>query len=129
VSSLDLVPTFLSLAGERPPKDAVLDGIDVSGYWAGTVKRLPDRMLFFRMGGGGGKDGAKGGSRPYAVVHGNWKILSAAKGYQLYDLATDPGETRDLSGREPRRAETMYAAYQKWDREMDAYFGSFGDGP
>jgi arylsulfatase A-like enzyme len=39
---------------------------------------------------------------------------------ELYDLASDPGETRDLSGEQPERVRELLDAMAAWRRSVDA---------
>ncbi|WP_174273553.1 arylsulfatase [Sphingomonas bacterium] len=51
------------------------------------------------------------GSR--SIREGDWKITDISDGrWRLYDIAADPGETRDLSDREPTRKAALIKA---WD--------------
>ena len=51
---------------------------------------------------------------------GNWKWIESAKGGGLFDLAADPGETKDLSHEKPDVLANMKARWNAWRREMDA---------
>ncbi len=51
---------------------------------------------------------------------GHWKWLDSAKGKGLYDLATDPGETNDLSQENPDVVKLMQTRFAAWKKEMDA---------
>jgi arylsulfatase A len=44
-----------------------------------------------------------------AIRQGNWKLIYFVKAnrYELYDLATDPGERTDLSGQQPARLASL----------------------
>src|SRR5205807_10568699 len=48
VSTLDLLPTFLALAGGKPPSGRVLDGWDVSPVLFGTGPSPRDVMFYYR---------------------------------------------------------------------------------
>jgi len=50
----------------------------------------------------------------------NWKWLDSAKGTGLYDLASDPGETKDLSAEKPEVLKMMQERFAQWRFEMDA---------
>ncbi|MEQ1843692.1 MAG: N-acetylgalactosamine-6-sulfatase, partial [Verrucomicrobiales bacterium] len=54
-----------------------------------------------------------------AMRVGQMKWLESAKGGGLYDLATDPGETRDLTLDQPAVAAEMKARFEQWRVEMD----------
>jgi arylsulfatase A-like enzyme len=54
-----------------------------------------------------------------AWVQGDWKLhrIANAQGrvtWELYDLAADPAESRDLSDAQPQRVETMRRALEGW---------------
>lgn len=54
-----------------------------------------------------------------AVRKGDWKLLRLdapfkTADWQLFDLAKDPGETRDLAAEQPEKLREMIAAYQQY---------------
>ncbi len=54
-----------------------------------------------------------------ALFQGDYKITrvnppQGDRQWRLYDLARDPGETRDLAAEQPERFQTMIAAYKAW---------------
>ena len=50
-----------------------------------------------------------------AMREGQWKLVSRHKGaWELYDIATDRTEMRDLAGVQPERVAAMAAAWQRW---------------
>ena len=54
-----------------------------------------------------------------ALRAGNWKILSNGKDgpWELYDLAKDRCEQRDLAGADPERVRKMVAQWEQHDAE------------
>ena len=61
-----------------------------------------------------------------ALYRGNWKItrLSAPLGdsqWRLYDVSTDPGETRDLSAENPKLFEEMKAEYKSYSQTVGVF--------
>jgi arylsulfatase A-like enzyme len=55
-----------------------------------------------------------------ALRQGDWKIVDIGDGtWRLFDIAKDPGETRDLAAREPARVAALTRAWQ-------AYAGDVG---
>lgn len=48
---------------------------------------------------------------------GDWKLVDLGDGWKLYNLAEDPGETRDRSAEEPARVKTLTAAWDAYARE------------
>lgn len=85
VSLLDLAPTLLELAGRRPAADAL--GISLVPALVGG--RLPEARPLVAL-----------ESRQRSVIEGPWKLIvtPAASAVELYNIKSDPGERRDLSG-------------------------------
>jgi uncharacterized sulfatase len=110
VTTLDLFPTFVSLARGTLPPNVKYDGGDVSRLLTGEIDRLP----------GHGIDGGREllfwyQDHPLALRSGRYKYLRAGWWWSnptLYDLEADPGETKDLSPDRPDLAEQL-------DRRID----------
>lgn len=51
-----------------------------------------------------------------SVIHGEWKGIWNIEPdtFELYDRATDPGETTDVSARHPAMAKTMWESAREW---------------
>ena len=53
---------------------------------------------------------------------GNWKIVSlAGKPWELYNLAEDRTETRNLAEREPQRLKEMTASWEAWAKSSQVF--------
>jgi arylsulfatase A-like enzyme len=102
VSTLDLLPTLVTLAGGRPPADREMDGSDVSPLFLGTGPGSRKGMFFYR------------GETLYAVRNGPYKahfITENAYGSDrqrkehnpplLYNLDRDPSERFDIGKEHP----------------------------
>lgn len=85
VQLIDLLPTFLDLAGLPP--DPGLQGRSLSKLLAGVEDPTPVDALTI----------ASFDGRRTALVRGHWKLIFEAPGLdeELFDLATDPGEARN----------------------------------
>jgi len=101
---MDVLPTFVRLAGGRPPA-AAIDGRDVWPLLAGEPgARSPHEAFFYYY-----------GEQLQAVRSGPWKLHLALgaratgtvgkaggpRKAQLFDVARDPGETEDLHAQRP----------------------------
>jgi arylsulfatase A len=98
-STLDLLPTFLAMAGGSLPPDRLYSGVDLTALLSGAETRLP----------GPGVDGGREtihyfSSTPSAIRTGRWKYLAAgfwSTTPGLFDLDADPAENVDLRGSRP----------------------------
>jgi arylsulfatase A len=98
-STLDLLPTFVAMAGGSLPTDRLYTGLDLTGLLTGAQGRLP----------GPGVDGGRElihyfSTTPSAIRTGRWKYLapgfwSTSPG--LFDLDADPAENVDLRASRP----------------------------
>ena len=119
VISLDILPTALAAAGAtRAAALAPLDGTDLLPFLTGKNDSAPHARLFWRMDGG----------EAFAVREGQWKWLRTYQNApQLFDLAADLGESRDLAAAHPEIAARLAAASAEWNRDLIA--PAFGNNP
>jgi arylsulfatase len=106
VSALDLLPTFMAAAGAEVPSG--LDGVDLLPHLGGPTD-IPIRARhYWRMG------------SQAALREGHWKIHRGRgdETWQLFNLAEDPGEARDLAAVQPERVTALDAAWRSIDAEM-----------
>ncbi|MEI9851878.1 MAG: arylsulfatase [Sphingomonas sp.] len=52
-----------------------------------------------------------------AIRQGDWKLVDIGEGWKLYNLADDPGETRDLAAKQPARVKALAKAWDAYARE------------
>jgi arylsulfatase A-like enzyme len=104
VSSLDLLPTALAAAGIPSPADRPFDGLNLLPVLEGT-EPAPRRDLFWSNGESGGW---------WAVRSGDWKLVCDHGAIALFDLASDPSETRDLASARPEQVATLRALHEAW---------------
>lgn len=119
---IDITPTLLDAAGIEASSELNLDGRSLLGLLAGDVASAawPDRTLYLQFHRGNEPiplhSFAAVGQR-YKLVHpsprgeGDWNGELAL---ELYDLETDPGETRNLIAEFPEVAAEMSDAYLAW---------------
>jgi arylsulfatase A-like enzyme len=108
VSSLDVFATSVALAGAKAPAGQKLDGTDILPYLAGEKPGAPHERLFWRTGGGA----------QFAVREGDWKLVGGeGGGVQLFNLAADVGETKDLAAEQPERLAGLRRAYEEWNKQ------------
>jgi arylsulfatase A-like enzyme len=114
--AVDLFPTLAAIAGASVPRDAKLDGVDVSEVWRGqpAAKRGP---LFWEYGRNG--EAFKFGpdrSPNVAVRRDQWKFLINADGSeaQLYDLTSDAKEAKNVASQHPEIARELSKLALDW---------------
>jgi arylsulfatase B len=111
VISLDLLPMALAVAGAPAPSG--LDGVDLLPLAAGSSDRSPHASLFWRY------------NNALALRRGDWKLVRQPAGpraqeasFELYNLADDIGEKRNLAEAEPARAAAMLAELDRLNGQM-----------
>lgn len=108
VIQLDLFPTFLAAAGAAVPTKAPLDGVNLLPYFSGTEKNDPHERLYWRFG------------EQRALRQGDWKLLKARGDAQaqLFNLATDISESKNLAAVEPEKLKELQAAWDEWNSTL-----------
>ena len=105
---LDLFPTFCDLAGVRPPEG--LDGTSLRPVIAGTTDRVRDTLFL----------SYKNVQR--SLRDDRWKVIRypVINRTQLFDLASDPFEMRDLAtdAAQSDRIARMMAAMRAWQARL-----------
>lgn len=105
-TTVDLVPTLLHLAN-LPSTDPTFEGIDLF-----QSDPLPvERDLYWHF------PHYWGGSRPVGAIRsGDWKLIEFFEGprSELYNLATDPGETQDVASLRPDIVAVLHAKLEAW---------------
>jgi arylsulfatase A-like enzyme len=114
VSSIDFAPTVCELAGVPAPKG--LDGVSLVPPLA--HQPLKPRPLFWHYPHYSNQGGAPGG----AVRDGDWKLIEFYEDsrVELYNLARDPGEKRNLLNQHGDVAEKLKQALGKWRKQVKA---------
>lgn len=116
VSTIDLAASLAALTGTPLPADACLDSFDVSGALLGTPGAKGREHLIQQ-------DNGQVGNYGFRV--GNWKLVrhdsktarntvveqqlanTPVPQFQLFDLAQDPGESRNVIAENPELAERL----------------------
>jgi arylsulfatase A-like enzyme len=113
VSSIDFFPTLCEAAGA---KFGTVDGVSLRPLLLGT--RLAERPLFWHY----PHYSDQGGKPSGAVRLGDWKLIEFYEDsrLELFHLADDPGEQRNLIRRERARAKRLYELLVDWRRSVNA---------
>ena len=121
ISAVDLLPTFCEVAGVALPSGYAPDGVSQVSVLLGSEKPLREKPLYWKY----ESAWPANASQPdhwvsYVIVDQQWKLV-ANKGLdyvELYDLATDPYETKDLKVRKPEVVSQLLAKMQAWQKSL-----------
>jgi arylsulfatase A-like enzyme len=109
VMNLDVLPTILAAAGGRLEAGAQVDGVDLTPYVTGRNPGRPHEVLYWRYG------------PQWAIRDGDLKLVVSRGGSgqpELYDLAADIGESKDLAAAQPAKVKELQAKWDKWSAEQ-----------
>jgi len=114
-SHIDVVPTVMDLMGIAP--DPTLHGKSLLADTKGPVASLEERDLYFDM-----PDGPFNDLRR-AIIYGpspGTKLIDLGQGnrYELFDLRTDPNETKSLASSDPTKLAEAKAQLAKMRATM-----------
>ncbi|HSG64791.1 MAG TPA: arylsulfatase, partial [Gammaproteobacteria bacterium] len=116
LTAMDLAPTFLELAATGYPSDPGLHpilGESMANLLAGNAHRVHGddypTVLYHR-------------GRAF-IRQGSWKLVNLEPPFdesrlELFDLASDPGETTNLAAREPARVRALLDLWHAQRREL-----------
>ncbi|KQS05365.1 arylsulfatase [Sphingomonas sp. Leaf357] len=112
---MDVVPTLVEAAGGEWRGSSYagrtvqpVRGSSWRPYLTGAAKRVhaPDEHVASELFG------------RRAVRQGDWKAVNLGDGWRLFNLADDPGETRDLAKSEPKRLAALAAAWDGYGKQV-----------
>ena len=109
VSSLDVAATAFALAGVARPTERPLDGVNLIPFLSGEASGDPHERLMWRTGGGAA----------YALRSGDWKLVRSGKRPdELYDLAADIAEAKDVAALQPQVVTRLAADLEAWNKQL-----------
>lgn len=120
-SAVDLLPTFLELAGAPSPKGYQPDGLSVVDVLTGSPRPTRTKPLFWKIGAPWPASKAKPDHWvSWAVVHDHWKLVANRdlSHTRLYDIASDVSESTDLQARQPEVAAQLLARLRDWQATL-----------
>lgn len=114
-----MLPTCLELAGGKPlaeingEKNKPLQGRSLAPIFRGETCAAPAELCWEWSGNG-------------AIRHGQWKLVwdTAARPvrWELYDVAADRTELRNLATQMPEKVAELKAAYELWAKATGRVF-------
>lgn len=117
VQLADVVPTLHELLGLAPPAQP-LDGASLRGALDGSTPLDPQRPIFLqrRIYDRELELGLPLRGEKFGVRVGSWKFIQAQvdRSYELFDLATDPGELQNVFRTRKAQAKPLIEALHGW---------------
>lgn len=110
VSTLDVVATVAAAIGAELPGDRPYDGVDLLPFLRGEQDGAPHQALYWRA------------EYARAVRRGDYKLVESTDvgASALFDLAADPGETKDLSKERPDVVQALQQDLARWEAQCRA---------
>ncbi|MEI6461387.1 MAG: sulfatase-like hydrolase/transferase, partial [Verrucomicrobiota bacterium] len=116
--SIDIYPTVLEMTGIKPLQ-SLIDGNSLATLLKSGAK--PDRdTIFWHY-----PHYHPGGATPYSAIRsGDYRLVHFYEDGrdELYNVATDVSETKDLAVTEPDRAKALRSRLDAWLKSVDAQF-------
>lgn len=121
----DLFPTILNAAGVEAPSDHAVDGVDLSPLLASAAGSRPESTFLMHY------PHAPHRSDYFTVYReGRWKLVLHYEPasepwtprYELYDLETDPFESRNSAADHPEQVDRLAAAMRERLQAQEAQF-------
>lgn len=121
IIQLDVLPTALAAAGVKVESKWRLDGVNLLPFLTSNLSRRPHEVLYWRLG------------EHMAIRKGDWKLVKTTEGplrdvdpakandlsgVELYNLADDIGETKNLAAAHPRKVKELIADWQRWSTQL-----------
>ena len=117
IASVDFLPTFAELAGVSLPASQAVDGESFAPLLKGQAA-LGNRAIFWHY-----PLYLAGRATPASAIRkGDWKLLEFFEDgrVELYDLAADISESRNLADAEPAKASELHQQLIAWRKSAHA---------
>lgn len=119
VSTLDLMPTLTAITGVAMPKLAGTDGQNLVPLMQNGTAPARDTFYWHNP---APRPASTGDLFSSAIRVGDLKLLDfpGEKRLELYDLATDPGEAKNLADERPADRDRLLAKLNEWRKKVGA---------
>ena len=113
---IDMLPTLLSICRVPLPAAPRLDGMSLLPFMLGAKVDMPERTLYLQW----HRGDVPQPFRACAAVGERYKLIN---GNQLYDLSTDPAESKNIAAEHPEIVSRMRAGYEAWFKDVSSTRG------
>ncbi len=114
LTNMDLMPTLLECADI--PSNIQFDGVSQAPQLLGKSQELKYPEIYWHFPHYNNQGGRPGG----ALRSGNWKYIEYYDdgARELYDLAADPSEAKNLAAREPKLLAKFHVDLTQWKKKL-----------
>ena len=106
--SIDILPTALAATGAARTGKLPFDGRNILPALEGKAGKVHDQLYWSSAAGKGA----------WAIRSGKWKLVGLKDRLELFDLESDIGESRDLSGKHPEQVKKLRQLHDAWLDKM-----------
>lgn len=103
---VDMLPTLIELCKLELTREVEFDGVSLAADMQGESDRLAGRTLFIHL-----QPDQPEKWRDCVVLRDNWRLIN---GSELYDIASDKGQRRDVSSEHPHVVRDLRDQYETW---------------
>ncbi|WP_211355772.1 sulfatase [Colwellia echini] len=108
ISTLDLLPTFVTAAGGKISTEDDLDGVNLLPYLNNQTTEVPHPTLFWKK------------EVRAAVRDGDWKLLRYPdRPAELYNIKLDESELNNLAHKYPEKVRELYKKIFEWELTLE----------
>lgn len=108
VISLDLLPTVLDALNLAAPTDTPFDGKSLMPLLRGETRTHHENLYWSTAGEQG----------QWAIRSGDWKLVGTRDQRELFNLATDPAEAKNLATQQPAKVKALTTLHDTWLDQM-----------
>ena len=120
---VDVYPTFLEIAGAKPPANYPLDGESLVPLFRDSTAKLQRDAIFQHFPGYLGAGAGSWRTTPVGLVQsGDWKLMEFFEDHrlELYNLREDLGEKTNLAEKMPEKTRELHAKMLAWREAIHA---------
>lgn len=120
---VDIYPTFLEIAGAKPPANYTLDGESIAPLFRDTTAKLKRDAIYQHFPGYLGAGENTWRTTPVGLIQvGDWKLMEffEDRRLELYNLRDDIGEKNNLAEKMPDKTKELHAKMLAWREAIKA---------